>query len=104
MDFKEQLVLTNLYRVGLRGGVSGVGEQLAPSIWVNDGSVSIYVSNSETQPTSLAEMTLNDHDTGIEGIREFALIPTWMVITQVAGTSTEVVVSGLFAEDYGTIS
>ena len=101
-NYKEILALDTLYEVAKRGG-SSASEQLEPSFWVSDGSVDVYVSNSLTQPTALSEMTLDTDDVAIGGIRQFGVIPTYILVKQNTGSSTEVVVAGLEVEELGVI-
>lgn len=104
MDYKEILATGRLYEVEKRGGVDGTSEQLAPSFWVNSGSVDVYVSNSETTPSSLADMTLDADATAVCGLRQFAVIPTYLALVQNSGLSDDCVVSGLDVVDLGAIS
>lgn len=74
------------------------------SIWINSGTVNIYVSNSATQPTALSSMTLSTDDTGVSGIGALDVIPRWIAIVQASGTSTEIVLTGVDVESKGAIS
>ncbi len=101
-NYKEVLELEKLYEVSKRGNTWGA-EQLEPSFWVDAGSVDVFVSNSVTTPTALSEMTLDTDDTDIAGLRQFGVIPTYILVKQNTGVSTEIVVAGLEVEDLGVI-
>jgi len=106
-EYQQTLTLGRLYEVKL-APIRDSREQIAPSIWVNSGSIDIYASQSGTQPSALADMTLNDNDTAIEGVASFDLqgntIPRYIAVTQNAGTSTEIVITGVSINDLGAIS
>jgi len=106
-EYQSTLTLGRLYEVKL-APIGESREQVAPSIWVNSGSVDIYVSQSGTQPAALANMTLNDADTDVSGIASFDLqgntIPRYISVAQNTGTSTEIIISGVSIDDKGAIS
>lgn len=101
--YQEEVNLSELYEVSLRGGVSG-SEQINPNIWIDSGSVDVYSSNSATQPASLLDMTLNSDDEGAEGLVALSTIPRFLAFVQNAGTSSEVILSGVQVESQGAIS
>jgi len=100
--YQTVLTLGKLYKVNKKGAPSGAGEQIVPNLYVNSGSVDVYVHNGATQPAARANMVLED--TGLTGVEAFEIIPTYISIIQNAGTTTELVVSGLEVEDLGVIS
>lgn len=106
-DYQKTLTLGRLYEVKL-APIRDSREQIAPSIWVNTGSVDIYASNSATVPAAFANMTLNDADTAVEGVASFDLqgntIPRYISVKQNTGTSTEIIISGVSINDLGAIS
>lgn len=106
-DYQEALSLDTLYEVTLAPRTSQ-SEQIAPSIWINTGSVDIYASQSASVPAALSNMTLNSEDTAVEGIASFDLqgntVPRYIAVTQNTGTSTEIIASGLSIESLGAIS
>lgn len=95
LDHNQQtLTLNTLYKVDALSE-SDIQRDLAASLWVNDGSVDLYGSDSATQPTSLAEMTLNAGDTGIEGKRQILTVCNYIAVVQNTGTTTEIILSGV---------
>lgn len=91
-DYQEALSLDTLYEVRAYGG----SDQVAPNIWVKDGTVDVYVSNSGTPPASApAGMQIIENGEALVGIAKFDVLPSWLYIEQNAGTTTEIVVSGL---------
>lgn len=106
-EYQSTLTLDTLYEVKL-APIGKSREQIAPSIWVNSGSVDVYASQSGTQPAALANMTLNTADTAIEGVASFDLqgntIPRYIAVTQNTGTSTEIVLTGVSLNPLGAIS
>lgn len=101
-SFKTELSLLKLYEVGQKGGVSG-SEQLEPSFWVNSGAVDVYVSNSQTAPALLSDMSLDTDDIAVQGLRQFGVIPSYIYLQQNSGTSTEIIVAGLEVKDLGAL-
>lgn len=102
--YKTALAVGTLYRVGRIRGEKNVGPQGVPNLWINSGTVSVYGSNSVTTPTALSQMTLNAENTGVSGVVEFNLVPTFIAITQASGTTTELIAYGLVVESLGAIS
>lgn len=106
-EYQKTLTLDRLYEVKL-APIRYSREQIAPSIWVNTGSVDVYASQSATVPAALANMTLNEEDTAIDGIASLDLqgntIPRYIAVTQNTGTSTEIIATGLSILDLGAIS
>jgi len=101
-NYQTELTLGHLYEVKGKVAFSG-SEQLSPSIYINSGTLDVYSSNSATQPTAKTEMALNLGDTGISGLNRFQVIPKYIYIEQNAGTSTEIIVSGISVTDRGAI-
>lgn len=99
-EYQEELQLDTLYEVSKRGDAYGT-EQLAQSLSIDSGGVSVYGYNGATQPTSLAGMTLNTENVDVQGIVSFSLIPRYIYVTQTSGTTTELVATGLEIKDLG---
>lgn len=103
-DYQVALSASTLYEVTLKGGLSGRGGNLNASIWC-DAAISIYGSDSATQPASLSDMTLEAENTDVTGhlVLSAALstIPRYIAIT---GAATEIIASGLSVESLGAIS
>lgn len=104
LDHNQQtLTLNTLYKVDALSE-SDIQRDLAASLWVKDGSVNLHGSDSATQPTSLAEMTLNAEDTGLAGKNEVSTVCNYIALTQNSGTTTEVILSGIAGTGLGAIS
>lgn len=101
-NYQSQLTLGNLYQVIGKSVFSG-SEQLSPSIYIDSGSIDVYTYNGATQPASKAAMTLNNNDTNVSGLNKMQLVPTYIYVEQNAGTSAEIIVSGLNVTDLGAI-
>ena len=98
---QELIELGNLYEIGLRdANIPGI---LKPSIWVNSGSIDVYFSASDIQPTSKTEMTLASSETNVSATAVFNTIPRWIYCEQNTGTSTKVITTGLVVAGYGSI-
>lgn len=100
--YQESLTLGNLYKVNAKGAISG-SEQLSASLFINSGSVDVYGSNSATAPTVKTQMTLNTNDVNLSGLNRMQIVPTYIYIEQNAGTSTEIISSGIVIDDLGAI-
>lgn len=100
---RQQIELNHLYGVILPNTYDGLTGAFKPYIYINSGTVDVYGSGCFTQPTSLSELTLEEENTAVDGFDTFDLIPTYIVVKQNAGTSTEIVVSGLKLNDLGEI-
>lgn len=84
-----------LYAIKLKGGVSGLGQQLKPNIEIIGGASDVYVSNVEPEnaPTG---MYIIENGEGLEGGAAFSYIPSYLYVD---GTPTTIVLSGLDAEE-----
>lgn len=106
-EYQQTLALNKLYEAKL-APIRESNEQLAPSIWINSGTVDIYKSQSATEPADLANMTLNTADAAVAGVVSFDLqgstIPRYIAIDQDTGTSAEIIATGLSIVDLGAIS
>lgn len=71
------------------------------TLFINSGTVDIYISESTTVPTDTTQMY--KQDAGIYGLRAFDMIPRYMVIMQNSGATTEIVLEGLKAVDLGIL-
>lgn len=100
--FEKALEVGKLYKV--QASATTASDEFAPSIWVNNGSVDIYVSDSATKPTALSEMTLASSDTNISGKNIIQCLSTYIALDQNTGTSTEIVIGGVDIQDLGAIS
>lgn len=102
-EYQTAVTLSRLYEVTLKGSVQGK-EVINPSLWA-DNTVSIYGSDSATQPASLAAMTLGADETNVSGKLVFgggvSSLPRYIAVT---GTATEVVATGLDLNDLGAIA
>ena len=102
------LSLNRLYEISIKKELfnNGVFSQLRPNIFIKDGTVNVYHSNSATVPTQTSEMTLASNDTNITGEQTFTRsIPKYIAIIQNTGTTTEIVGSGLnLISDISSIS
>lgn len=96
--FETTLALSRLYRTG------AAGSKAKARLFINSGTVSVYGSDSATQPASLAAMTLNTENTGVSGIVKFDVVPKYIAIVQESGTTTELVSYGLNAVNLAAIS
>lgn len=106
-DNEKVLALDNLYEVfeakSTDKGSSNIRNQEGISLGIKGGGISIYASNSQTQPASLAEMTLATSDTDITGV-VYINIAKYIAIVQASGTVTEVIATNLeIKEDLGAI-
>ena len=106
MNFKTDLELNKLYKIGIKGGISGIRTQLTPSIFTNGtgSTIDIYVSNSNTQPATLADMYLDADLTAVNGSLEFAVIPTYIAFVQNAGVVSDLVGACISVKDLGAIA
>src|SRR5690606_17233111 len=90
-DYQTTLALATLYEVRAYGG----SDQVAPNIWVKDGLVDVYVSNSGTQPPSAPTgMQIIENGEDLVGIASFGVLPRWLYVAQASSTITEIIVSG----------
>ncbi len=100
---QQALQLGILYKIdALSKG--DIQRDLSASIWVDSGSVDVYASDSATQPTTLAEMTLNTDDVAIAGKAQLVALPNYIAIVQNQGTSTELVLTGVKGVEQGAIA
>lgn len=96
--------LGTLYKVDAMSK-NDIQRDLNASIWINAGSVDIYGSDSATAPTTLADMTLNTDDTGVEGKRSFDTLTNYIAVVENTATVGEVILSGVAVTgDEGAIS
>lgn len=102
LNFQKEITIGNLYRVS-RDDNACNANQINPSIYINSGSINVYSYNGATEPAARATMTLDSADTGITGNKFFEIIPTYISVVQNAGTSTEIVLSGVQIKDLGAI-
>ncbi len=100
---RSTLALGTLYEcsidfVGIQGDNTYDRQKV---LFVDSGSVDIYVSNSETQPITLSKMILSDSN--IDGLKQLGPIPKWLALVQNKGTSTEITIEGVNIESKGSI-
>lgn len=95
-SYQTEIDLATLYEVKKLGGVSGLGDQIAPSIEVIGGTVDIYVSQTEpvSPPTGMAVI---ENGTAMVGTALFNVIPSYLYIAQSTGTTTSIVLTGIEA-------
>ena len=101
-EYQRALALSTLYKVTKKGGTSG-SEMLAPTIWVDTGSVDIYGHSGATQPAAIADMSLSADDTALEGTIKLSALPTYILVAQNTGITTELVATGIEIEDLGVL-
>lgn len=89
----ETLVLGTLYEVVEYNSTDN--KPIADNISIKGGTVDLYSSNSQTQPTSLAEMNIDEYDTDIEGTVKIKIAPKYLALVQNTGTSTEITLTGV---------
>lgn len=99
----QEIQLNHLYSVALPLSYNSQQGAFKPYIYINSGTVDVYGSGGLSQPTSLSELTLEDENTAVDGFDIFDLIPTYILVKQNTGTSTEIVVSGLRLNDLGEL-
>ena len=101
------LTLSHLYSISEQGTATANNpfRQIQPNLFVNSGTVSVYGYNGATKPTALSGMVLNSTPTVVAGILPFDILPTYIAVVQVSGTSTEVVITDAgIVTDLGVIS
>ena len=74
-------------------------------IWFNAGYINIHTSSSETQPTAISQMTVGETDGNLIA-NTYKIMPSvkYMALTQVSGTTTDIVLSGIEIKTIGSIS
>jgi hypothetical protein len=104
-DYSGTLTLGRLYKVGLKVPTEKLyrrGEKA--SLYFKGGTVSVYGSDSNTEPTALSDMSLSAENTGVAGVQAFSYIPKYIAIVQASGTTTEITSFGIEFDDLGAIS
>lgn len=101
LDTQQKLELDILYKTSLVGAESY--NQINPNIFIKDGAVDIYGSNSEEKPASISEMILEIQDTNKTGLEAFDIVPRYIAIKQNTGTTTEIIVTGVIGIDQGGV-
>lgn len=104
LDGQKTLALNTLYEIQTLIGISNIESQLQANLSVNSGSIDVYGTNSATQPTTLAEMTVEDVDTNISGVTAFSVLPRYIAFVQNTGSTTELIATGLRITNRGAIS
>lgn len=104
-DYQTTLTVNRLYEVNVASAPSGIGGQLNPSIWANN-DISVYGSNSATQPAALSAMVLEAGNTDVKGnlalAKGVSALPRYIAIT--TSTATEIIATGLSVRDLGAIA
>lgn len=80
----QAITLNRLYKL------NEIFDKELAAFWIKDGSVQVYTSYSQTQPTALSDMTLSSADSFTssgDNPKSILTEPTYFAIT---GTSTEV--------------
>lgn len=98
---KKSIELGHLYKVTLPNFLVCVVYK--PYIYVNKGTVDVYGSGCLTQPTHLADMTLEQENIAVDGFDTFDCIPEYICVKQNTGETTEIVVAGLKVVDLGVL-
>lgn len=101
---QQALELNKLYSITIPIEYSSKLDTHSANIWIDDGTVDIYVSNSAIKPTSITAMTLsNNAVSGLE-LLDNPPYPTYTAFKQDSGTTSEIVLSMAKAIDLGAIS
>ena len=96
--YQKDLALNTLYEAKKFG--FGANMQLAPSLEIAGGTVTVYGSNKDDAPTALADMSADADNPDISGLVPFALVPKYLAFT---GTATRVTIVGIQVKALGTI-
>ena len=100
-NYQTAISLGTLYEIKL-SDKSGLGEGLAPRISVKGGTVSVYFSDSATQPATLSDMNL---DKALTKSDFFNAVPVYMAVVQDGGTVSEVILSSIqIVQNLGAIA
>lgn len=95
-SYQTLINLGTLYKVRLKGGVSGLGESLSPRVMSVGGTITIYAAEEEPVGLTLAniatKMALVKADVAVES---FTSLPTYLAFI---GTSNELVLTSLEIE------
>lgn len=97
------LEINKLYKIEALSK-SDIQRNLSASVWIKSGAVSVYGSDSATQPIGLADMTLDALDIGITGKVRFENLPNYIAIVSAGGAVGEIVSSGIAAVVLSDIS
>jgi len=101
---KQAINLNTLYRIDYINSDLALGV-FSPSIFINGGIVNLGSSGSLTQPTLQTQMIVSAGDANVSGYCAFStILPTYIYITQVSGSTTEIVLDGLQATALGALS
>lgn len=100
---RQQIKLNHLYSIVLPNSFNSQQGAFKPYIFINSGTVDVYGNGGLAQPQSLSDLVLEDENTAVDGFDIFDLIPSYIVVKQNTGTSTEIVVSGLRLNDLGEL-
>lgn len=97
-EYQIEITKNTLYSVRKRGGVSGLGEQIMPTIEVIGGTADIYVSQVEPVGVLPAGMSVIDNGGAFLGVAGFNYIPNYLYVDEASGTITSIVLSGVEVE------
>lgn len=100
-EYQTPITKSILYSIDLKGGKSGVGENITPRITMIGGTATVYAADSATAPASLAEMVAIDT---LVGMKSFLSIPRYLAIVEDGGTITSATLTSIEATDLGAIS
>lgn len=100
---KQTLSLNKLYAIHIPQPFNNL-DLFYPTVFIKGGSVNIYASGSSEVPTSISDMVLNKENTNISGYDSFFIIPQYIYVTQNSGTTTEIIIDGLNANEIGDLS
>jgi len=98
---QQALQLGRLYKIQSLGDAH-ISQDISAGLWIDDGEVFIYGSDSANKPASILDMTLEEEKAG--GKSYFEGLTNYIAITQNTGITTEIVLSGVLAVDVGAIS
>lgn len=91
-EYQKVIQPQTLYAIKVKGGVSGNGAQIAPSIEVI-GTADIY--GSQTEPDTAPNDMFQTRE-GFTGIEPFAVVPNYLYID---GAPDSIVLSGVEATE-----
>jgi len=112
VNWRNTITLNHLYEVvsisaqitDRSSQASVVNDNSARRIFIQDGGVNIYCSDSNTPPVSISDMSLSLEDINVFGIRDIFTPVRYFLVSQESGESTNIIVTGMVLKDLGEIS
>ena len=101
-DYEQSISLDTLYEINKKGGGSG-SETLTPYISIKGGTVDIYAITSSIEPIDISDLELAVEDTGVTATKRITTAVRYIAIKQNTGTTSEIILSGIEAQDLGAI-